>query len=97
MYINVRFLLLDDGLSGRIHACGKKFSTKDQDNDTATDGSCAQRYHGAWWYSACHATNLNGQYAASALNDPKYNVWYLWTSKHEALKTTLMMIRPSIF
>lgn len=30
------FLLLDDGLSGRIHADGKKFSTKDQDNDTAT-------------------------------------------------------------
>lgn len=91
------FLLLDDGLSGRIHANGKKFSTKDQDNDTATDGSCAQRYHGAWWYSACHSTNLNGQYANSTLNDPKYNVWRLLKSKHEALKTSLMMIRPSIF
>lgn len=86
--------MLDDGLSGRGYAHGMKFSTKDQDNDTAPDGSCAQRYHGAWWYRVCHATNLNGQYATSALIDPKYNVW---KSKHEALKTTLMMTRPSIF
>lgn len=33
----------------------QKFSTLDQDNDTWTNGSCARRYHGAWWYGGCAA------------------------------------------
>lgn len=34
---------------------GMKFSTKDQDNDTHAEGSCAVMYMGAWWYSKCHS------------------------------------------
>ena len=37
------------------------FSTKGQDNDLLSR-SCAQAYQGAWWYNACHYSNLNGQY-----------------------------------
>nr|XP_008519604.1 PREDICTED: ficolin-1-like [Equus przewalskii] len=37
------------------------FSTKDQDNDRSSS-SCAERFHGAWWYDNCHSSNLNGQY-----------------------------------
>ena len=40
---------------------GMKFSTKDVDND-AYSGSCAQIYHGAWWFEECHYSNLNGEY-----------------------------------
>lgn len=71
-----------------------KFTAKDQDNDNY-NGNCAKLYHAAWWYGACHATNLNGLYAKSALKDAKYNTWAAWKDEHEALKTTLMMIRPA--
>lgn len=68
------------------------FSTKGHDNDKHGD-SCAQIYHGGWWYNACHTSNLNGLYAPSALNDPKDNCWRYFGAKYEALKTTQMMIR----
>lgn len=95
---NSKYKLTLSGYSGNI---GDKFSnhnqmmfsTKNQDND-AYGGSCAQLYHGGWWYNSCHYTNLNGLYAPSALNDWKYNCWGYWKGNYEALKTTQMMIRP---
>ncbi|KAK2157941.1 hypothetical protein NP493_1839g00001 [Ridgeia piscesae] len=48
------------GDSLKLHA-NHPFSTKDRDND---DGSehCAQVNKGAWWYTQCHQSNLNGEY-----------------------------------
>ncbi|XP_068106020.1 ficolin-2-like [Hyperolius riggenbachi] len=40
---------------------GLKFSTKDQDN-TEQGSGCAVTFKGAWWYRACHDSNLNGYY-----------------------------------
>lgn len=100
---NSKYKLTISGYSGNIGDSlgshnGLKFTTKDQDNDATIDSAnCAKLYFGAWWYRACHVTNLNGLYAPSALMSPKYITWSTWTRYHVALKTTLMMIRPSKF
>ncbi|XP_048244107.1 uncharacterized protein LOC125376199 [Haliotis rufescens] len=45
----------------RYHA-GREFSTKDRDQDRHLLVNCAVKHTGAWWYNACHKSNLNGQY-----------------------------------
>lgn len=35
------------------------FSTKDRDNDVWKK-DCAVEHRAAWWYRACHDSNLNG-------------------------------------
>ncbi|PIK43203.1 hypothetical protein BSL78_19933 [Apostichopus japonicus] len=79
-----------DSLSGHN---GQAFSTKDSDNDTA-DSNCAVAYSGAWWYTACHSSNLNGLYLggehASYANGMN---WYEWRGHHYSLKTSEMKIR----
>nr|XP_025044870.1 ficolin-2-like [Pelodiscus sinensis] len=37
------------------------FSTKDRQQDPGSN-KCATTYKGAWWYSSCHTSNLNGMY-----------------------------------
>ena len=48
---------------------GRKFSTKDQDNDVSS-GNCATYLvtQGAWWYVDCRLSNLNGVYRNGADN-----------------------------
>ncbi|XP_062550435.1 ficolin-1-like [Armigeres subalbatus] len=72
---------------------GALFSTLDKDNDTWSS-SCAVTYHGAWWYTACHSSNLNGKYSKG--NTTEYAtgmVWYSFRGHHYALKSSKMMIR----
>ncbi|XP_067661446.1 fibrinogen C domain-containing protein 1-A-like [Haliotis asinina] len=40
----------------------QRFSAKNLDLDQTTTEHCAVKYHGAWWYNACHSSNLNGLY-----------------------------------
>ena len=47
---------LQDSLSRHNHA---PFSTSDNDNDSY-GSNCAAIYKGAWWYTDCHNSNLNG-------------------------------------
>jgi hypothetical protein len=74
---------------------GRSFSTKDNDNDERPD-NCAKAYHGAWWYSKCHAANLNGLYYYPG-ETPVYGkgvIWLSWKNSHYySLKKTKMMFR----
>ena len=80
-----------DSLSGHR---GYPFSTKDQDNDS-WGSNCAVSYKGAWWYGACHASNLNGVYHHGAHSSYADGVnWYTWKGYHYSVKRAEMKIRP---
>ena len=49
---------------------GAPFSTRDSDHDTYSD-NCAKVYGGAWWYTACFSSNLNGKYV---VHTPESNI-----------------------
>ena len=73
---------------------GQKFTTLDKDYDTHDKVNCAVTYHGAWWYKACHASNLNGKYYNGPHKSYADGVdWYHWKGHHESLKTTEMKFR----
>ena len=76
----------------------RPFSTKDEDHDTS-GGSCANSYHGAWWYTACHSSNLNGYYYQKGENVSYARgiIWYHWKGYYESYKTATMKIRPAGF
>jgi hypothetical protein len=74
------------------------FSTKNADHDTYSE-SCSNRFHGAWWYTQCHRSNLNGQYYQEGEN-PTYAsgiVWKAWTGYYQSLKSATMKMRSETF
>ena len=73
---------------------GQKFSTRDQDNDASGDSfSCAQTYKGAWWYNACHSSNLNGLYHGGSHSSYADGVdWQTWKGHFYSLKFTEMKL-----
>ncbi|XP_066293506.1 microfibril-associated glycoprotein 4-like [Branchiostoma lanceolatum] len=75
---------------------GMYFSTRDRENDLQPTDHCAQVYKGAWWYSHCHRSNLNGLYLVGAHQSYADGVnWYPWKGQNYSLKTTAMKIRPN--
>ena len=87
------FYLLCEGHS--LTGYGYKFSTRDQDNDAYSGGSCAVNHKGGWWYSACHGSNLNGRYLRGNHTSYADGVNYrLWKGFHYSLRFTEMKIRP---
>ncbi|KAL7645264.1 UNVERIFIED_CONTAM: hypothetical protein RMT77_003650 [Armadillidium vulgare] len=80
-----------DGLSRHS---GMNFTTQDQDNDT-WNKNCAERFKGAWWYSTCHSSNLNGlphkgnhSSYADGIN------WSPFRGQYYSLKYAKLSIRP---
>lgn len=74
----------------------QKFTTIDRDNDSSGASNCAVDYHGAWWYAACHASNLNGLYLKGEYPKDKYAqgvVWHSWKGHYYSLKHVVMLIR----
>jgi len=76
---------------------GQKFSTYENDQDSAATVNCAQRYKGAWWYASCHASNLNAQYLAGAHSSFADGVnWYNFKGHFYSLRTVIMKLRRLI-
>ena len=76
----------------------RPFTTRDRDNDHDTKRNCAIAFKGAWWYSACHASNLNGLYLRGNHSSYADGVnWKGWKGYHYSLKRTEMKIRPENF
>lgn len=72
---------------------GYDFSTKDNDNDAARS-NCAEAYKGAWWYSKCHSSNLNGLYLKGNHSSYADGVeWKTWMGYFYSLKKSEMKIR----
>lgn len=83
-----------DSLSGHR---GSPFTTKDQDNDTWSS-NCAVKFKGAWWYTNCHGSNLNGVYHHGKHSSYADGVnWYSWKGHHYSAKRAEMKIRPVKF
>ncbi|XP_071162440.1 ryncolin-1-like [Mytilus edulis] len=93
---STNYILTVNGYSGTAGDALKfhdkqAFSTKDKDNDSYDSGNCAEIWKGAWWYSSCHHSNLNGLYVGNK-QDNKGMRWMQW-QKSLSMKTTSMMIR----
>ncbi|KAK7099190.1 hypothetical protein V1264_003371 [Littorina saxatilis] len=85
----------DAGDSLTAHT-GTQFSTKDRDNDRHSSGKCAHTHEGAWWYTACHSSNLCGEFKSH--NPPAHGKgiqWSSWKGYHYSLKFAQMMVRPT--
>ncbi|XP_045156938.2 microfibril-associated glycoprotein 4-like [Mercenaria mercenaria] len=86
----------DAGDSLKVHN-GREYSTTDRDNDGYST-SCAKKYRGAWWYSGCHHSNLNGIYYNRA-NCPRRKgiIWYHWKrTYYYSLKDVEMKLREKV-
>ena len=71
----------------------RPFSTRDRDNDEWND-NCAIIFKGAWWYGACHHSNLNGLYLSGAHSSYADGVnWVHWREYYYSYATSEMKVR----
>ena len=70
----------------------KSFSTYDKDHDVGAR-NCAVDRKGAWWYSGCTISNLNGLYLGSPVKTPTGMSWNGFKGSYEVLKKSEMKIR----
>eukprot|EP00058_Branchiostoma_floridae_P006195 XP_002591683.1 hypothetical protein BRAFLDRAFT_223439 [Branchiostoma floridae] len=84
-----------DAMLRPVSLSGKKFSTRDRDNDEC-GCNCAEKFGGGgWWYWRCGDSYLNGKYHNSHKCETKQGiVWGPWKQsfKH-SLKAVSMKIR----
>ncbi len=73
---------------------GKRFSTKDQDNDSTLNFDCAASRQAGWWFGHCTHANLNGPYRNNT--DPVCGAGntILWHPR-SCLKTVTMSVRKT--
>ena len=92
-YTSIFYCLAGDCL--KYHN-GRKFSTKDQNNEGLSEAyRCPQLHHGAWWYHSCLHSNLNGRFNSQGTDDQQSIFWCLDdTGKPNILKSVDMAIHP---
>jgi ficolin len=70
-----------------------QFSAFDRDVDASAGENCALKYRGAWWYNACHYSNLNGAYLKGPHTSFADGIeWQPWHDYYYSLKFTEMKI-----
>ncbi|XP_059169222.1 ficolin-2-like [Physella acuta] len=69
------------------------FTTLDRDNDTYVN-NCAVEFIGAWWYSSCHSSNLNGQWGN--MNYGKGLNWRTLTTYYDNVLVSEMKMRSIV-
>ena len=69
-----------------------QFSTNDNDNDLSPASSCANDYHGAWWYNQCRQANLNGEYKPGGYDNDMV-IWSEFRGYTYSLKRTEMKVK----
>ena len=91
--VNSNFVFSGNASSSLAH--DRPFTTRDHDNDHHRNRNCAIVFKGAWWYSTCHASNLNGLYLRGNHSSNADGVnWKGWKDYHYSLKRAEMKIRP---
>jgi len=95
-----KYQLLVDGFSGDVGDSlathnRQMFSTHDADNDASSGSNCATSYRGAWWYSGCHYSNLNGEYRWFGDTVPYARgvVWFHYKDYYYSMKSAEMKVR----
>jgi len=82
------------GIAGDMLFPHNKYPFSTYDKDTAKN--CAKTFRGAWWYVACHASNLNGEYLLPGQQKPYYGIrWSHWNN-NLSLKHVEMKVRRNI-
>ena len=97
MYVCMYVCMLFEDDSLTSEHLGRKFSTRDEDNDELSSDSCASRYKGGWWYGSCHWANLNGLYyrTGNYTSSREDGVeWYHWKRHWYSMRFTEMKFRP---
>ncbi len=63
-----------------------------QDNDVC-GCSCAADFKGAWWYSACHSSNLNAVFynGGHHANYADGADWYHWRGHYYSVFSTMLI------
>ena len=85
MYVQSYNILYLIGDSLATHN-GMSFSTYDRSRDNDRSSSnCVGRFKGAWWYSSCFHSNLNGLYLCIQ-NDNRSANWVHFANNRDSLK-----------